>query len=666
MKLTEEFVLLLLNEQSGYLELVPGWELSCVMAGAVIADLALEFRIDTDLTSLVVTNSEPTGDELLDPTLAEIANEVETQNAQFWIERSAKRAEEIIGTTLDRMVSSGVLDYDSGGFWSLKANVAISKKYPTEGGGSKGAEVRSRILSLIFGNEIPDPRDIILINLMHTCDGFSHLLSPEDYAEKKERIELLASMDLIGQALFKAVRQSAITPKTSIVFKAKSIPRLKVRDLLNCKPVRIGNMPYAMAELYQKYGSVFQAPMKVKGERLFVLAGPKANQWVHKNGRFYLRSKDYIQDFEAELGASKTLPGMDGAEHFRMRKSLRQAYSRATLAVRLHELFLHCRSSLQQWTKGSELKASEVCQRHMSSQVSHLTIGVDCSDYIDDLLEYQHRALVVHVQGAIPKFMMSTPRMNRARKNVMELVNSIHSTHTQAQRAGRTPDLADSILGLHRNDPQFMPETDMNFPFVASLQPSIYLGSSLGFALYAMATKPELQERVYREAEAIFGNGKEPVAEDFNASAINVTHRIFLESERLYPVIPWQLRHVMNSFEFDSYEIPMNSNLLIAQTASHYLEDLYENPLEFDIDRFSEGREEHMAPGAYAPYGLGTHTCLGHRWVELQMVCNLLLIAYHFKIEIAPAKYKLRINPFPTAAPSKGMKIRVTEIRNKI
>ena len=49
MRLVEETILMLLNEESGYLEQVQGWNLSCVLAGAVLADLALEGRIDTDL-----------------------------------------------------------------------------------------------------------------------------------------------------------------------------------------------------------------------------------------------------------------------------------------------------------------------------------------------------------------------------------------------------------------------------------------------------------------------------------------------------------------------------------------------------------------------------------------------------------------------------------------
>ncbi len=36
-------------------------------------DLALENRIDTDLEQLILVDSTPVGDDLLDPTLARIA-----------------------------------------------------------------------------------------------------------------------------------------------------------------------------------------------------------------------------------------------------------------------------------------------------------------------------------------------------------------------------------------------------------------------------------------------------------------------------------------------------------------------------------------------------------------------------------------------------------------
>ena len=248
----------------------------------------------------------------------------------------------------------------------------------------------------------------------------------------------------------------------------------------------------------------------------------------------------------------------------------------------------------------------------------------------------------------------------------MALQDSIHSSHTPAQREGKPQDLADAILELHRNDPQFMPETDMVFPFVASMVVSIYLGSSLGFAVYAMVSHADLYQAVRREADALFGIGHEPQARDFNRRSMDVTHRLFLESERMYPVIPWQLRTVMNQCVVDGFEIPAQTRLLVCHTAPHYSGDLFRDPLKFDVDRYLPDREEHMAPGAYAPYGLGTHTCLGHRWVELQIAVNLMLIAHHVKLEIVPENYRLGINPFPTSAPDRKLKFRVTEIRNPV
>ena len=122
----------------------------------------------------------------------------------------------------------------------------------------------------------------------------------------------------------------------------------------------------------------------------------------------------------------------------------------------------------------------------------------------------------------------------------------------------------------------------------------------------------------------------------------------------------------MNECIVSGFQIPPKTHLLICQTATHYADDLFKDPLEFDIDRYLPDRAEHTKPGAYAPYGLGTHTCLGSRWVELQMAVNLLLIAYHLKLEVVPVNYKIGINPFPTSAPNKKMKFRVAEITNPI
>ena len=84
-----------------------------------------------------------------------------------------------------------------------------------------------------------------------------------------------------------------------------------------------------------------------------------------------------------------------------------------------------------------------------------------------------------------------------------------------------------------------------------------------------------------------------------------------------------------------------------------------------DIGRYLPPRNEHRSPG-YAPFGVGTHTCLGSRWLELQLAINVLMIAHYFTLEVSPANYKLRSSPFLSMSPSKKLKFLISEQRREI
>ena len=171
-------------------------------------------------------------------------------------------------------------------------------------------------------------------------------------------------------------------------------------------------------------------------------------------------------------------------------------------------------------------------------------------------------------------------------------------------------------MSLHASDPQFLPEANLRFPLAAALVASVYLGDAFSFALYGMASQPELQSRIQEEADALFGAG-DPDERAFNLQAMDVTHRFLLECLRIWPIVPMSLRDVVNPFDMEGYQLKVGTRVYIAQTASHYMSDVFPDPYTFDIDRYLPPRNEHQSPG-YAPYGLGTHKCLGSRWLNLQ------------------------------------------------
>ena len=200
LRFAAEIILLLLDDSGGRFARIPTWSLNYALAGGVLMDLALENRIDTDLEKLVLLDSAPVGDSLLDPTLADIAAG-EERDARYWVEHVADRAEAIHYEALSRLVSLGILERREDRFlWVFR-----SRRYPIIDGKAE-REVKLRIMGVLFSDEIPDPRDVVTICLADACGIFKSLLSRQELEKASARIEQVRKLDLIGQAMAQAIR----------------------------------------------------------------------------------------------------------------------------------------------------------------------------------------------------------------------------------------------------------------------------------------------------------------------------------------------------------------------------------------------------------------------------------------------------------------------------
>ena len=651
--LLDEFMLMLLNEQSGYFHQIPGREMNCTVIGAALAELSLLSRIDTDMESLLILDPTETGSPSLDPILKEIVDEPVQHNAQYWIEKLIHHAELITDLTLENLVNLGILKHHDGDFWTL----ASAKSYASDSDNeTAGQFIRTRIGKVIFSDDIPDPQDIIIICLIETCDIFRFIFELDEKAE--ERIKLICKMDLIGRSIADAVEQNINNPLFERSSLSKKIPRVPFYRVLLNPHVRTGNIPALLAELAKKYGPVFEIAPPFSKPNIF-LAGPETNRWVNRHGRKYLTSRTYFSPFEKVYGATGVLPSLDGADHFQLRRALAPAYSRGRLEGQLDVVYRKAREYMADWKVGESYPARNLCRRMINAQISPLSVSVDSQDIFEDLMTFKERALNTHILNVLPKFMLKTPGMKRRSKAIDTLLERVQSVHTSAQRSGCPRNLADDLLSLHASDPVLVPESNLRFALSAALIASVYLGDAFSFALYAMASRPALYDKIRSEADSLFSNS-DPVGEDFTSANMDITSRLINESLRMYPIVPMSLRHVVNTCTVEGYEIPLGSTVTIAQTATHYMEEIFPDPFSFDIDRYLPPRNEHRNPG-YAPFGLGPHTCLGSRWLTLQMTVNLMIIAHYFTLRVYPEDYELRISPLPSMKPSKKLKFHIAE-----
>ena len=210
LRFVEEITLLLLHDDDGRFARVPSWSLSYALAGGVLMDLAMENRIDTDLDHLILVDATPTGDSLLDPTLAEIAAG-EKHDARYWVEQTAERSDAIQEEVLSRLIALGILERQEDRFlWVFR-----SRRYPMIDGQAE-REVKLRIMSVLFSDEIPDPRDVVIICLADACGIFKELLSKRELEQAAPRIEQVRKLDLIGQAMTQAIHDIELSVAASV------------------------------------------------------------------------------------------------------------------------------------------------------------------------------------------------------------------------------------------------------------------------------------------------------------------------------------------------------------------------------------------------------------------------------------------------------------------
>ena len=206
LRFAEEIMLLLLDDEQEKFVRVPDWSMRYALAGAVLMDLALEDRVDTDLEKLVLVDGTSLGDPVLDPVLADITAARGTHDARFWVERAANRADATREAAIDRLVERGILERREDRFlWVFR-----SRRYPVIDGKAE-REVKLRIMEVLFSDVIPTPRDVVMICLSDACGIFSELLSKRELRHVMPRIELIRRMDLIGRAVTAAIRDIEVS-----------------------------------------------------------------------------------------------------------------------------------------------------------------------------------------------------------------------------------------------------------------------------------------------------------------------------------------------------------------------------------------------------------------------------------------------------------------------
>lgn len=198
----EEVFLLTLDQETGK----PNTELAShsvhnAIAGALLMDLSLHNRIDTDLRRLFVVDPTPVDEPISDQVLSLIVAAGDARPTGFWLDVLAVDGDALREQLREQLVRRGIMTAaESSGIGLAGERKDADKR------GLPMLRVKKRLGLVVLSAEIPDPRDIMIISLANACSLWPGLFHETAYAEHGAKIEQISKMDLIGREVARIIR----------------------------------------------------------------------------------------------------------------------------------------------------------------------------------------------------------------------------------------------------------------------------------------------------------------------------------------------------------------------------------------------------------------------------------------------------------------------------
>jgi hypothetical protein len=198
--LLEEVALLAVDPKTGELRGDQSYSVPYALSGAVLFDLALAGRIDTDTDMITVVNATPTGQPIQDEMLAGLAAESGPSTVRRWVEETFLLRKDLEERALKQLIDRGLIRLEtSRRLWVIEVH-----RFPLVDGLPQEVVV-DRLRDAILGDAIPPTRDIMLVSLASACGLLGAVLTSEQLAARRDRIEALSTLETIARNVSQAI-----------------------------------------------------------------------------------------------------------------------------------------------------------------------------------------------------------------------------------------------------------------------------------------------------------------------------------------------------------------------------------------------------------------------------------------------------------------------------
>jgi cytochrome P450 len=419
-----------------------------------------------------------------------------------------------------------------------------------------------------------------------------------------------------------------------------------------------------LGSLWREYGDLVRLPV-MPGFTMFFAAHPNAaEQILSQHPDRYVKPDFFLKPMGLVQG--KGLFSSEG-EYWRKQRRLMQPAFQQKQLVNLYAVMWRCiEELLLEWESKPESEVFDIASAmtQLTLKILGLTLfSVDISGESDRLgqalrtaLEYVYYRL--NTPLTLPTWVL-TPRnlkFRQAKQTLDEVVLEI--IRSRRQNPIEQPDLLSILLACRDEETgEGMSDRELQDEIMTLINAGHETtATTLAWTWYLLGSHPDVMAKMQDEIQTVL-YGSHPTFESL--PQLQYTRQVFDESIRFCPAgLAMAPRVALEDDEIQGYFIPKGSILIIASYFTWRHPEFWDNPEQFNPDRFLPERANQRPKFAYLPFGAGPHTCIGKNYALMEAITILAAIVQRFQIELLPNQ-PIEIDPRFTLRPKYGIKVTV-------
>lgn len=365
-----------------------------------------------------------------------------------------------------------------------------------------------------------------------------------------------------------------------------------------------------MGEQFKKFGNIYRA--SIYGADAYVITDPEyARHVLLRNWQNYARGL-HVKRIAFLMG--KGLIVSEGEFWKRQRRMMQPAFHQRAINA-LADVMIRANFTLcSKWERAAEdrqgVNVTDDVSRMVLEVVLRSLFGVDYEEISP------HFKLVADV----------TERDLAFAKAFQSLGKNILSVIARRRNAGdNSMDILAMLMNAKdRDSHQGMSDRQV----VNEIMTLIVAGhettaSTLNWAWYLITQHPHVQEKLATEVDRNLG-GELPTLDELDR--FPYSQQVIEETMRLYPALWLMTRRALEDDEIGGYFVPAGTEIYVSPYFIQRHPGLWENPDQFDPERFAPGDTEKRRRLMLLPFSVGPRSCIGEYFSRLEMQLHVIMV----------------------------------------